>query len=186
MKNIFKTSILFLTFLTFSSGAFALKVVVFDHQQAILQTNADKQVIAQVDNTPQFKQLLQEAEAKDAEFKALGKTFETESMTWSDEMKAENQAKAQMIRADLEKTMGQNQSLRNQAIQQIGPVLQEVMTKAVEVYQAKENIDIILPKGNAYFVKEELDITPFIIKEMDLAIENAQKSAVPEGPVSGN
>jgi len=153
--------------LAFAQAAFAGKVVVFDAQQAILQTNKAQARMQALQKESEYASLVAEAEGLKSELETLAKTAESKGLTWSAEQQAEHRKKVQTVQGDfqfvVQKIQKENDDLVKTLLaegQQDIPVILEQIVKA-------EDIDMILRKEATYVALPAADITAKVIAELN-------------------
>ena len=153
--------------LIFPPLALAGKVVVFDVQQAILQTNVAKQRGDALQSKPEFALLRAEGESLQAELEALAKEAESKGLTWSPEVQAEHRKKMEFIQADLQLIVQKIKKEQDDLIQGLLRDGQAQIPAILNQLVQSEGIDIILRKDAAMFAVPEHDITPKVIAELN-------------------
>lgn len=147
--------------------AFAGKIVVFDHEEAIMSTNIAQNKIEALKAKPDYARMMAQAESFRADIEALNKEASSKGMTWGAEEKAEHRKKVEYIQADFklaaQKIQGENQAVVQTIVAEMQPKLEEVLTKYVET----NDVDMVLKKQVSYIARPVVDITPIIIDEMN-------------------
>lgn len=165
----FKKVFLTIMIAAMSQFAFAGKVVVFDHEQAIFNTKLAKKRIEELQAKPDYAQMMAQAESLKADLAALSKEANSKGMTWSAEEKADHRKKLEYIQADLklaaQKLQAEQGVVLKAIMEEIQPKLEEVLKKHV----ASEDVDMILRKQVTYVAVPAVDITDKITKELDKA-----------------
>lgn len=150
-----------------SSQVFAGKVVIFDHEEALLRTKVAQQKIDKLKAKPEYAQLLANAESMKADLEALNKEGNSKGMTWSEEERAEHRKKMEYIQADLklaaQKLQGENSAVIKEIVSEMQPKLEAVLTKMVD----SGDVDIVLRKQATYIAKPASDITAKVTEELD-------------------
>ena len=170
-KNLIYSKVVLLGLsLLFSAMSHAGKVVVFDHQEAILRTDIAQGAVNKVKESPDFKQLVQQGEAIRADLEALKKEYDTEGLTWSDEIKSEKNAEAEELQKKLQLAAKQAQSLQAAAVSGVAGDMQAKLEKILEDMIAAEKIDIILQKQIAYIAVPAADITAKVTEALNKSL----------------
>lgn len=143
------------------------KIVIFDHEEALLRTQVAQQKIDKLKSKPEYAQMLANAESMKADLEALTKDANSKGMTWSTEERAENRKKMEYIQADLklaaQKLQGENSAVIQDIVNEMQPKLETVLTKLVE----SGEVDIVLRKQASYIAKPSSDITDKVTAELD-------------------
>jgi len=157
------------TVLLAATAQFSLagKVVVFDHEEALLKTKLAQNKIEALKAKPEYAQMLAQAESLRSDLESLSKEANSKGMTWSNEEKAEQRKKIEYVQADLklaaQKLQAENSAVIKAIIEEMQSKLQQVLTKYVE----SEDVDLILRRQVSYVNKPRADITDEITAELD-------------------
>lgn len=166
-KKMFKKSILMAALLLVGQLSFAANVVVFDHEQALLETQVAKKKIEALKAKPQYAQMTTQLESLRTDLEAMAKDANSKGMTWSAEEKADHRKKMEYIQADMklaaQKIQAENSAVINAILEEMQPKLE----KALKNYVDSKEADIILRKQAAYVAKPSHDITGKITKALD-------------------
>jgi len=154
--------------LMFSAGALAEgKVVVFNMQAAIIQTEAAKKSLQALDADPEFAQMKAKFEGLRADLMSLDKDAQTNGMTWSPEKKAEHRKKVEYKSADLklaaEKLKAERNAVVKKIMQEHGKKAQEAMNQVVTA----EGLGLVLDSSVAYFADAKHDITAKVTEKLN-------------------
>ena len=155
------------TFLIAASAVFAGKVVVFDHQQAILETNAAQKAIADLRESPDFQALVQQGAALRADLQALKEEFDAEGLTWSDETKTLKSQEAELAQKNLKLAANKAQSMQAAAVGKIAEGMQTKLEKILSDLMVAEKIDVIVQKQVVYTAVPAADITKKVTEELN-------------------
>ena len=153
-----------------SFSAFAGKVVVFDHQQALVQTDAAQNAIKALEASEQYKALVQQGEALRSDLLALQKEFETESVVWSEETRAEKSAGAEKIQRDLQGTVATIQRMQAASVSELAQDVQPLLEKILRDMMVAEKIDVIAQRQAVYVADPASDITAKVVAELNKAL----------------
>ncbi len=159
----------------FSQMVNAGKIVVFDHQEAILRTEVAQAAVKGVTESAEFKQLTQQGEALKSDLEALKKEYDTEGLTWSDEIKAQKNSEAENIQKSLQLAAKKAQTMQAAAVTGVAGDIQQKLEKILEELIAAEKIDIILQKQVAYIAVPEADITKKVTEALNKELAAAKK-----------
>lgn len=159
MKAIKLFSIALAAMLVSSFAAAQGKVVVFNMQAALMQTNSAQQTLKALDSNSDFAAMKGKFESLRAELISMDKDFQTNSMTWSAEQKADHRKKVEYKSADLklaaEKLKAERNAVVQRIVKELGPKAKKVLDELVKA----ENIGLVLDSGAAFFATPEFDIT---------------------------
>ena len=150
-----------------ASAGFAGKVVVFDHQQAILETSVAQKALSDLKESSEFQQLVQEGAAVRADLEALQKEFEAEGITWSEETKKAKSAEAEKAQKSLQLAAKKAQSMQAAAVGKIAEEMQGKLEKILSDLMIAEKIDIIAQKQVVYTAVPAADITKKVTEELN-------------------
>ena len=149
--------------------AAAGKVVVLDHQIAMLATDFAKSRFEALQANPEFSKVVAQYETLSADLTALGKEAETKGMTWGAEQVANHRKKEEYIKADLQlayqKIQAERKAANESIIRELQPKLEGVLNKLIE----SDGIDIILSKQAAFYASENADITRKVVDALNKA-----------------
>lgn len=149
--------------------AAAGKVVVLDHQIAMLATDFAKARFEALQANPEFSKVVAQYETLSADLTALGKEAETKGMTWGADQVATHRKKEEYIKADLQLAYQKIQAERKAAnegiIRELQPKLEGVLNNLIE----SEGIDVILSKQAAFYASESADITRKVVDALNKA-----------------
>ena len=148
------------------------KIAVYDLQQAILNTEAAQKQIKEFEAKAAFADLKAQFESVRAELQAMDKDAQTNSVTWSDEKKAEHRKNMEYKRADLElvtkKLQQESQTFVNQIMQANAQKTQQIIQDLVK----SEGIGLILDAQAVRYADSSYNITAKITDRLNNA--NAQ------------
>lgn len=147
--------------------AAANKIVVFDHEQAIMATDIAKTKVDKLKAEAGYAQLLAQGESLRADLEALAKELNSKGMTWDENKRAEHRKKMEYIQADL-KLASQKIQAENQAVmQEIGGAVQPLLEEVLKNYIESNNIEMVLKKQATYMAAPAVDITPQIVEALN-------------------
>ncbi len=152
--------------------AFAGKVVVFDAQQAILQTDTAKKRMEALKQKPEYAKLVAEAEGLKADLEAAAKEAESKGLTWSPEQQAEHRRNIEFIQADFQLVVQKIQKENDDLVKGLLANGQQQIPVVLDRIVKAEDIDIILRKEATFVAMPAADITPKVIAELNKASAN--------------
>lgn len=145
------------------------KVVVFDLQSAILNTDVAKKRIQEMQANAEFASLQAKFETLRNDMIKMGKEAEKDSVTWTPEKMAEQRKKMEYARADLQLIQKKLEAERNataqQVMQELGPKAQVALKDVISV----DGIGLVLSTQTAYYAEPSLDITAKVTEKLNKA-----------------
>lgn len=145
------------------------KVAVFNLQSAILNTTAAQAQIKEFEAKADFAELKAQFESVRAELQGMDKDAQTNSVTWSDEQKAEHRKNMEYKRVDLEvvtkKLQQESQTIVSQILQSQAQAAQAVVQELVK----SEGIGLILDAQAVQYADSSYDITAKITDRLNNA-----------------
>lgn len=146
--------------LAFSAVAAAeSKVVVFNMQAAIIQTDAAKKSLQALDADADFAAMRAKFESLRADLVSLDKDAKTNGMTWSDEQKANHRKNVEYKSADLKLAAEKLKAERNAVVKQIMQEQGQKAKTALNEVVTAEGIGLVLDSSVAYWASANYDIT---------------------------
>lgn len=125
------------------------KIAVVDLERAILNTDAAKAKMAEVEADADFKRLIEDGQKAQAEFIKLNEEYQKESVTMSPDQVQALQAKIKSKKSDLEHM---NRKLQETQASILGLLMREMQVDALKAAKAiieAEGIGLLLNKGRA-------------------------------------
>ncbi len=154
--------------LMFSSVAMAEgKVVVFNMQAAIIQTDAAKKSLQALDADADFSQMKAKFEALRSDLMNLDKDAKTNGMTWSNEQKIEHRKKVEYKSADLKLAAEKLKKERNAVVQKIMQELGGKAKTALNEVVTAEGLGLVLDSSIAYWANADHDITAKVTAKLN-------------------
>ena len=147
----------------------ASKIAVFDLQAAILNTDAAQKQIKEFEAKASFADMKAQFESLRSELQAMDKDFQTNSVTWSDDKKAEQRKDMDYKRADLELV---TKKLQQESQTVVGQILQANADKAKAIVQdlvQSEGIGLILDAKAVQYADSSYNITAKITDRLNKA-----------------
>lgn len=165
----FKKFIIICVVSLMSQMAFAGKIVVFDHEQAIVNTALFKKRMQELESKPEFAQLKAQAESLKADLEALSKEANSKGMTWSAKEKEKFLKDRDYIQQDLKLAAQKLQTEQGAVVKDIMSEIQPKLEDALKKYVASEGVDMVLRKQVTYVALPAVDITEAITNQLDKA-----------------
>ena len=153
--------------LTLSAFSFAGKIVVFDPQQAIMQTDSAKNKMQELQKRPEYAKLIAEAEGLKADLEALSKEAESKGLTWSEDQRAEHRKSVEFVQADFQLVVQKIQKENDALLKGLLAQGQAALPAILEAIVKAEDIDIILRKEVTIVSMPAADITSKVISELN-------------------
>lgn len=145
------------------------KVVVFDLQSAILNTDIAKKRVEEMQANAEFASLKAKFETLRADLQKMAKDAEKNGVTWSPEQAAEHRKKMEYSRADLElvakKLQAEQKATAQRVMEELGPKAQAALKDVI----AAEGIGLVLSTQTAYYAEPSLDITAKVTEKLNKA-----------------
>ncbi|UTA46742.1 OmpH family outer membrane protein [Simiduia sp. 21SJ11W-1] len=145
------------------------KVVVFDLQSAILNTDMAKKRMQDMQSNSEFASMQAKFESLRAELQKMAKEAEKNGVTWNQEQSAEHRKKMEYARADLELVVKKLQAERNATAQRVMEELNPKAQVALKDVISAEGIGIVLSTQTAYYAEPSLDITAKVTEKLNKA-----------------
>ena len=143
------------------------KVVVFNMQAAIIQTDAAKKSLQALDADAEFSQMKAKFEGLRADLLSLDKDAKTNSVTWSNEQKAEHRKKVEYKSADIklaaEKLKAERNAVVQRIMQELGPKAKAALNEVVTA----EGLGLVLDSSVAYWANASYDITAKVTDKLN-------------------
>lgn len=143
------------------------KVVVFNVQAAIMQTDAAKKQLATLDSNKEFAKLKSTFESLRAELIELDSKAKTQGITWSDSQKAEHRKQVEYKSADLklaaEKLKAEQGAVVKSIMQAALPKAKAVLGELIKA----EGITVVLDSNAVSWADPNHDITGEVTKRLN-------------------
>ncbi|MGL6161518.1 OmpH family outer membrane protein [Microbulbifer sp.] len=143
------------------------KVAVFNLQAAIMSTDIAKSKVNALKTSSEYSSLQSSAESIRAELQKLAEDAQKDSMTWSEEQKAEQQRKMEFKRSDFETTVKKMRAMEAQVGQEIQKVMAPKAKNALEAIIKDQKLDLVLDASSAYYAGPNTDLTEAVVKRMN-------------------
>ena len=166
--------------LALSASALAGKVVVFDHQKAMFDTDLAQKKVQQLQDSEEIKSLTIQGQALAEDLKALQKEYETQGVTWSEETKQEKTNQGAKITAEMQQIKQNLDQIQNAALASIAEELQPKLQEVLKRMVVTQKIDMIIRKQAVYVVENitpntDSDITAKVTAELNKEVAKAKK-----------
>lgn len=143
------------------------KVVVFNMQAAIIQTDAAKKSLQALDADAEFSQMKAKFEGLRSDLMSLDKNAKTNAMTWSNEQKVDHRKKVEYKSADLklaaEKLKAERNAVVKKIMQELGPKAKAALNEVVTA----EGLGLVLDSSVAYWANASYDITAKVTAKLN-------------------
>lgn len=100
----------------------------------------------------------------------------------SPEAETELKRKFRAQREELQTIQAQYMQTLQQANFKIIQNLSEFVAQAAEKVAVRENLDLVINDETCFYTNSKLDVSPQIVKEMDLIFDEENKNATPKAP----
>ena len=143
------------------------KVVVFNMQAAIIQTDAAKKSLQALDADAEFSQMKAKFEGLRSDLMSLDKNAKTNAMTWSNEQTVAHRKKVEYKSADLklaaEKLKAERNAVVKKIMQELGPKAKAALNEVVTA----EGLGLVLDSSVAYWANASYDITAKVTAKLN-------------------
>nr|WP_284500511.1 OmpH family outer membrane protein [Microbulbifer sp. GX H0434] len=143
------------------------KVAVFNLQAAIMSTEAAKSKVNALKTSSEYSQLQSSAESIRAEVQKLAEDAQKNSVTWSEEQKAEHQRKMNFKRSDFETAVKKLRAMEQQVGQDIQKSMAPKAKSALEAIIKEQQLDLVLDANSAFYAGDGADLTAAVVKRMN-------------------
>jgi len=149
----------------------ASKIAVVDAKVAIFGSNTAQKYLKTFEESADFLSLKAKYESSSADFQAMAKEAETQSLTWSAEQLAEHQKKMSYVKADAElaiqKISAEQKQLEQRILQNLAPLVEESIQELVK----EQGITLLLRAESVLFATPETSITKQVADRIDIKSE---------------
>ncbi|MFC6632203.1 OmpH family outer membrane protein [Microbulbifer taiwanensis] len=167
LKNVKVIAVLLAGIMLSGAAVAQTKVAVFNLQAAIMSTEAAKSKVNALKTSSEYSKLQSSAESIRSEVQKLAEDAQKNSVTWSDEQKAEQQRKMNFKRSDFETAVKKLRAMEAQVGQDIQKTMAPKAKAALEAIIKERKLDLVLDAGSAYYVSPESDLTAEVVKRMN-------------------
>ena len=117
----FKTILISIMAVLFATTTYSadLNIATLDPQAALFSTNVAKKELEELENSEEWKEVVEELQAKATEAREIQEKTQKDGPTMSDEDKQEAAQKFQSLQQDINFLREKTQQLQNQALQRI-------------------------------------------------------------------
>ncbi|WP_231757696.1 OmpH family outer membrane protein [Microbulbifer elongatus] len=170
MFKFVKVSAILLAGLLFAGTVSAqTKVAVVNIQAAIMSTEKATSKINALKTSSEYSQLQNSAESIRAEVQKMGEDAQKNSVTWSEEKKAEQQRKINFKRSDFETTVKKLRAMEGQAVQDLQKDLLPKAKAALEEVIKEQKLDLVLDASAAVYAGKTANLTEELVKRLNAA-----------------
>jgi outer membrane protein len=164
--------------MVFAAGA--TKVAVLDVEALVLDSEAGKSGIDQLEKNAEYSALKAKLDNVEAEIKTLDEQGKTQGLTWGEAKKKEHMEKLEGLAAERREIRGTLGRGHEMVYMQLLNVMQPAISQALNAVMAAEGIELVLDSKAAVHRMSNADITPMVLDRLNKlnaeAIENAKKS----------
>lgn len=164
-----KVTVVLVAMLFSAFASAAGKVVVFNLQAAIINTDEVQKRLRALDASPEFSKLKSDHESLRAEMMTLEKDAQVNSMTWTPQQKADFTKKVEYKRADLKLVVEKLNAERNEVLNRVMPDMLPKAEAALEALVKSGGIDVVLDSRAALWVGKGHDITQDVTARLNKA-----------------
>ena len=154
-----------------SADTASAKIAVVDARVAIFSSAAAQSELKAFEESTDFVSLKAKYESSSADFQAMAKEAETQSLTWSAEQLAEHQKKMSYVKADAElaiqKISAEQKQLEQRILQNLAPLVEESIQELVK----EQGITLLLRAESVLFATPETSITKQVADRIDIKSE---------------
>lgn len=164
-----------------AGAAGATKIAIVDVQAVVLNSEAGRQGMTEVEKHPKYKPVKAKLDNVEAELKTLDEQLKGEGLTWGEEKKSSHREKMTNLAKERQEHVQALTGMRESAFVQMLSAMEPRIAKALEDVMATEGIDLILDSKAAVLKSPTADITAMVIDRLNKinaqAAEQAQKNA---------
>lgn len=164
-----KVTVVLVAMLFSAFASAAGKVVVFNLQAAIINTDEVQKNLQALDSSPGFAKLKSDHERLRADLIALEKDAQVNSMTWTPQQKADFTKNVEYKRADLKLVVEKLNAERNEVLSRVMPEMLPKAEAALEALVKAGGIDVVLDSRAALWVGKGSDITQDVTARLNKA-----------------
>ena len=169
----FKTLFVVLTasFLTFNLQSAELNIATLDPQAALFSTNVAKKELEELENSDEWKEVVEELQAKATEAREIQERTQKDGPTMSDEEKQEAAQKFQSLQQDINFLREKTNQFRNQTLQLLSQEQAEKFQVIVTELIRAKGITLLINSGAQQQIllhaDQSYDITQEVIDAMN-------------------
>ena len=169
----FKTFFIAITTLLFTFSLFAadLNIATLDPQAALFSTNVAKKELEELENSEEWKEVVEELQAKATEAREIQEKTQKDGPTMSDEEKQEASQKFQSLQQDINFLREKTNQFRNQTLQLLSQEQAETFQVIVTELIRAKGITLLINSGAQQQIllhaDQSYDITQEVIDAMN-------------------
>jgi len=169
----FKTIFITITTLLLSSGIYSadLNIATLDPQAALFSTNVAKKELEELENSEEWKEVVEELQAKANEAREIQEKTQKDGPTMSDEEKQDAAQKFQSLQQDINFLREKTNQFRNQTLQLISQEQAEKFQVIVTELIRAKGITLLInsgaQQGTLLHADQSYDITQEVIDAMN-------------------
>ena len=169
----FKTILISIMAVLFASTAYSadLNIATLDPQAALFSTNVAKKVLEELENSEEWKEVVEELQAKATEAREIQEKTQKDGPTMSDEDKQEAAQKFQSLQQDINFLREKTNQFRNQTLQLISQEQAEKFQVIVTELIRAKGITLLInsggQQGTLLHADQSFDITQEVIDAMN-------------------
>jgi Skp family chaperone for outer membrane proteins len=169
----FKTILISIMAVLFASMAYSadLNIATLDPQAALFSTNVAKKELEELENSEEWKEVVEELQAKATEAREIQEKTQKDGPTMSDEDKQEAAQKFQSLQQDINFLREKTNQFRNQTLQLISQEQAEKFQVIVTELIRAKGITLLInsggQQGTLLHADQSFDITQEVIDAMN-------------------
>ena len=169
----FKTILISIMAVLFTATAYSadLNIATLDPQAALFSTNVAKKELEELENSEEWKEVVEELQAKATEAREIQEKTQKDGPTMSDEDKQEAAQKFQSLQQDINFLREKTNQLRNQTLQLISQEQAEKFQVIVTELIRAKGITLLInsggQQGTLLHADQSFDITQEVIDAMN-------------------
>lgn len=169
----FKTlfAVLTASFFTFNLQSADLNIATLDPQAALFSTNVAKKELEELENSDEWKEVVEELQAKATEAREIQERTQKDGPTMSDEEKQEASQKFQSLQQDINFLREKTNQFRNQTLQLLSQEQAEKFQVIVTELIRAKGITLLINSGAQQQIllhaDQSYDITQEVIDAMN-------------------
>ena len=173
----FKTLFVALTasFFTFNLQSADLNIATLDPQAALFSTNVAKKELEELENSDEWKEVVEELQAKATEAREIQERTQKDGPTMSDEEKQEAAQKFQSLQQDINFLREKTNQFRNQTLQLLSQEQAEKFQVIVTELIRAKGITLLINSGAQQQIllhaDQSYDITQEVIDAMNEKVD---------------
>ena len=169
----FKTILISIMAVLFATTAYSadLNIATLDPQAALFSTNVAKKELEELENSEEWKEVVEELQAKATEAREIQEKTQKDGPTMSDEDKQEAAQKCQSLQQDINFLREKTNQFRNQTLQLISQEQAEKFQVIVTELIRAKGITLLInsggQQGTLLHADQSFDITQEVIDAMN-------------------